>query len=92
MTNSPPTVEARPSAGDEVGIVVAVTADGKVTLRGNDVPEGTLVEDRRGKFSGRVVKVFGPVAKPYISVRPRRTPGPEEMLSMIGEMLFVRER
>jgi len=75
-----------------VGVIVAVTADGKVTLRGKEIPEGTLVQDREGKFTGRVVKVFWPVSKPYVSVRPRRSPPPGEMLAMIGESLVVKAR
>ncbi len=52
--------------------------------------EGTPVRDTRGHLRGKVVRVFGPVARPYLSVRPRRTPTPEEGLALIGSTL-VRE-
>lgn len=81
-----------PEEGAVVGPVVAVGADGLVVLRGREVPEGTLVEGGRGRFVGRVVKVFGPVQRPYLSVRPRRGLPPEEMLVLLGTPLTVRRR
>ena len=58
---------------------------------GTDVaPEGTLVTEPRGSFRGRVVRVFGPVRRPYYSVRPRRAPTPAEGVALIGATI-VRE-
>lgn len=51
------------------------------------VDEGTLVTDARGTLRGRVVRVFGPVARPYLSVRPRRPPTPAEGAGWIGATL-----
>ncbi len=73
--------------------MVAVTPTGFLTVRaaGPDVaPEGTTVTDPRGGLSGRVVRVFGPVARPYYSVRPRRPPTPAEGVALIGATV-VRE-
>ena len=70
-----------------MGTILAITPAGHVTVRapGPDAaPEGTRVEEARGAFSGRVVRVFGPVARPYLSVRPRRAPSPAEALRWIG--------
>ncbi len=76
-----------------MGTVVALTPSGFVTLRapGREVAsEGTSVMDPRGTLRGRVVKVFGPVARPFLSVRPRRPPAPAEAVALLGRSL-VRE-
>jgi rRNA processing protein Gar1 len=73
--------------------VKAVTPAGLFTVRspGPDVvPEGTNVTDSRGMVHGRVVRVFGPVARPYLSVRPRRPPTPAEGVALLDATL-VRE-
>lgn len=72
-------------------MVMAVTAEGSVTLRGLDVPEGTLVKDPTGRFTGKVVRVFGPVSDPYISVRPRRATSAKETLALVGKTLVTME-
>ncbi len=77
----------------EVGTVLSVTPTGRITLRAPSaevVPEGTGVRDARGILRGKVVRVFGPVDRPYLSVRPRRTPTPAEGLALLGATL-VRE-
>ncbi len=73
--------------------MTAVTPAGHLTVRafGPDVvPEGTLVTDARGNLRGRVVRVFGPVAKPYLTVRVARPPTPAEGLALVDATL-VRE-
>ena len=73
---------------------MAVTPTGQLTVRspGREfAPEGTVVADRTGAFRGRVVRVFGPVAQPYLTVRLRRTPKPLEGAALVGTMLR-RER
>jgi len=54
------------------------------------VPEGTGVADTRGIVRGRVLRVFGPVARPYLSVRLRRAPTPAEGAALLGAEV-VRE-
>ena len=74
----------------ELGTILSVTPTGHLTVRssGSDfAPEGTPVRDARGLVRGRIVRVFGPVARPYLSVRPRRVPTPAEGLSVIGGAL-----
>ncbi|HTP53807.1 MAG TPA: H/ACA RNA-protein complex component Gar1 [Thermoplasmata archaeon] len=76
-----------------MGTVVALTPSGTLTVRAPGatvVPEGTLVTDARGVVRGRVLRVFGPVARPYLSVRPRKAPTPSEGAALIGAEV-VRE-
>ena len=73
-----------------MGVVTAITPSGHVTVRtaGSWVPvEGTSVVDGSGRFSGRIVRVFGPVVRPYVSVRPRRTPREAEAALLLGATL-----
>lgn len=75
-------------------MVLAITPSGQLTVRALDEApprEGTPVQDGTGRWRGRVVRVFGPVARPYLSVRLRRTPGPAEGAGLIGAVL-LRER
>jgi len=53
-------------------------------------PEGTIVGDPSGSTRGQVVRVFGPVGRPYLSVRPRRMPSATEGAALLGRTL-VRE-
>ena len=76
-----------------MGTVLAITPAGHLTVRASGpevVPEGSLVTDASGSMHGQVVRVFGPVARPYLSVRPRRTPSPTEGAALLGRTL-VRE-
>ncbi len=71
-------------------MVVAVNPSGRITLRspsGRFAPEGTRVADRSGSHRGEIVRVFGPVARPYLSVRLRRTPRLSEAAALVGSML-----
>ena len=77
-----------------MGTVLAITPAGHLTVRalGREVaPEGTSVEDARGRLRGRVVRVYGPVERPYYSVRPRRAPTAAEGVSWLGATL-IREQ
>ncbi len=76
-----------------MGTILSVTPAGYLTVRAASqdvVPEGTPVRDARGLLPGRIVRVFGPVARPYYSVRPRRPPTPAEGEAILGANL-VRE-
>jgi rRNA processing protein Gar1 len=77
-----------------VGVVTAITPTGHVTVRavGEWVPlEGSTVVDGSGRFTGRVVRVFGPVGRPYLSVRPRRPPREAEAALLLGTTLMELE-
>jgi rRNA processing protein Gar1 len=82
-----------PSTVRDLGTIVFVTSTGQLTVRSSSadvVPEGTAVRDARGIVRGRIARVFGPVARPYFSVRVRRVPTPAEGLALLGSSL-VRE-
>lgn len=74
-----------------VGTVVAFTPNGLVTVRSPSEgypTEGSTVRDPRGLLEGRVVRVFGPVARPYVLVRPRRAPSPIDAASLLGSEVY----
>ncbi len=74
-----------------VGTVVAFTPSGLVTVRApaEAYPtEGASVRDARGLLEGRVVRVFGPVARPYLLLRPRRLPNPVDAASLLGAEVY----
>jgi rRNA processing protein Gar1 len=80
--------------GRDVGVVTAITPTGHVTARaaGSWAPsEGTAVMDPSGNFTGRIVRVFGPVDHPYVSVRPRRPPREAEAALLLGATLVEVE-
>ena len=92
------TVPTRPQAFHgvhgprEAGTVVTLTSQGMCTVRGSRaLPVGTPVRDPEGRFRGQVMRVFGPVASPYLSVRPRRALGAAEALALVGTRLVVEE-
>ncbi len=71
-------------------MVLAITPSGMVTARATDAhapTEGTNVVDAHGRLRGRVQRVVGPVARPYLSIRPRRPPTPAEAAAIIGTPL-----
>ena len=76
-----------------MGTILSITPAGHLTVRSRSaevVPEGTGVRDARGILHGRVIRVFGPVERPYYSVRPRKMPTPAEGVALLGSTL-VRE-
>lgn len=69
---------------------MAITPSGLLTARASDPrapAEGATVTDLQGRLHGRVVRVFGPVARPYLSIRPRRPPSPAEAAALVGAPL-----
>jgi rRNA processing protein Gar1 len=76
-----------------IGTIVAVTPTGSVTVRaaGSEVPsEGTFVSDTGGRLQGRISRVFGPVARPYLSVRLRQPPSPRDGAALVGGTVVER--
>jgi len=71
-----------------LGVVDNIAYDGSLVVRAGFAParEASVV-DRRKRALGRVARVFGPVAEPFVSVRPQAPPG----LSVIGTEVFVEE-
>jgi RNA-binding protein len=70
-----------------LGEVQEVSFDGKLIVRGAFAPQPreTVVDNRRRPI-GRVVRVFGPVAAPYISVE---VTGDKSLLSAMGKQVYV---
>lgn len=71
-----------------------MTPTGQLTVRSSGPqfpPEGSAVRDRSGRHKGRVVRVFGPVARPYLAVRLRRAVRANEGAELIGATL-IREK
>jgi rRNA processing protein Gar1 len=74
-------------------VVLAVTPSGTVTARATSdrfPPEGTELFAARGAFSGTVVRVFGPVSRPYLAVRPRRPIRAADGAQLLGSGLRGR--
>ncbi len=74
-----------------MGTIVAFTPNGFVTVRatGAEFPsEGAPLTAPGGKLEGRVVRVFGPVSRPYAVVRPRRMPSPVDGAALLGSEVF----
>ncbi len=87
-----PRTTPRPLAR-EVGTVHAVTPSGRLTLRAASsefAPEGTRVTDPARVVHGIVTRVFGPVGRPYLSVRLARPPSPAEGVALLDAVL-IRE-
>jgi len=73
----------------KLGNVQNVIHDGSLLLKACDAPApGTAVRDARGADVGRVARVFGPVAEPYVSVRPVRGADP---VGLLGSTLYTRD-
>jgi rRNA processing protein Gar1 len=76
--------------GREVGVVVAISASGRLTVRclSERFPaEGSRLVGPDGRSAGEVVRVFGPVRQPFLSVRPGRLPAPAEARALLGRPL-----
>ena len=74
-----------------LGAVVAFTPSGFVTVRcagATFAPEGAGLRDGSGRLEGRVVRVFGPVARPYLLLRPRRAPTPVDGAALLGTEVY----
>lgn len=72
----------------KLGIVDNISYDGSVLIRTDFAPErGAQILDNKKAPIGRVTKVFGPVRRPFVAVRPSRKP----TLSLIGSEVYLEE-
>ena len=70
-----------------LGEVQEVSFDGKLIVKGVCAPQPReTVTDNRRRPIGRVVRVFGPVAAPYVSVE---VTGDQSLLSAVGKQVYV---
>ena len=75
--------------------MLAVTPSGHLTARaaGREFPpEGSSVVDSTGRLHGRVVRVFGPVERPYLSIRLPRLPRADEGSAVVGATVYREGR
>ncbi|MBN1109564.1 MAG: hypothetical protein JXA45_02265 [Methanomassiliicoccales archaeon] len=70
-----------------LGNVQEVTVDGKLVVRAVLTPKlRAKVWDNRKRTVGRIVRVFGPVSSPYVTVEPT---GDTSMLSAAGRQVYI---
>lgn len=70
-----------------LGEVQEVSFDGKLIVKGVFAPQPReMVTDNRRRPVGRVVRIFGPVAAPYVSVE---VTGKDSLLSAIGKQVYI---
>jgi RNA-binding protein len=68
-----------------LGTVENFAVNGTVLIRADLAPPlGTGVVDAKGQAVGTVVRVFGPVRRPYLSVEPAGKPS----LSLLGKEVY----
>ena len=74
-----------------LGRVDLISHNGCLLLRGDFAPqEGAGVTDKAGRSLGRIVRVFGPVTAPFVSIEPSRD-ARKSMVGAIGQDVFVDE-
>lgn len=70
-----------------LGNVQEVTVDGKLVIRTTFTPKlRDMVWDNRKRLVGRVVRIFGPVDSPYVTVEPA---GDTNLLSIAGKQVYI---
>ncbi len=69
-----------------VGYVLRQARSGRIIVKlFVEVPEGSVLYDRRGRKVGVVREVFGPVRSPYASLEPRT----DRIGGLIGEDVYA---
>jgi rRNA processing protein Gar1 len=70
-----------------LGNVQEVTVDGKLVVRATFTPKiRDKVWDNRKRLIGCVVRIFGPVDSPYVTVEPT---GDTSLLSVAGRQVYI---
>lgn len=70
-----------------LGIVADISYRGTLVIRAEIPPtEGEKVFTGEGEQIGRVDRVFGPVSRPYVSVKPT---GREKLMGLIGRETYL---
>lgn len=71
----------------QLGVVENIAYSGALIVRARFAPPaGAKVLDGRSRALGRVKRVFGPVAEPYVAVEPLRLP----TLSLMGTEVYIQ--
>ncbi|HOE52121.1 MAG TPA: Gar1/Naf1 family protein [Methanomassiliicoccales archaeon] len=70
-----------------LGNVQEVTVDGRLVVRATFTPKlKEAVFDNRKRPLGRIVRIFGPVGSPYVTVEPTGDAG---LLSAVGRQVYI---
>ncbi len=70
-----------------LGVVENIAYSGALVVRARFAPPpGAKVLDARSRALGRVKRVFGPVAEPYVAVEPFKPPS----LSLMGTEVYIQ--
>ncbi|TFF96800.1 H/ACA RNA-protein complex protein Gar1 [Candidatus Thorarchaeota archaeon] len=70
-----------------LGKVTHISHRGSLILRSEKTPPiGAQVVDKQVQPIGRVLDVFGPVRRPYLSVRPKKGIGAQ---NLVGQVLYL---
>ncbi len=70
-----------------LGNVQEVTVDGRLVVRATFTPKlKEAVFDNRKRPLGRIVRIFGPVGSPYVTVEPIGDAG---LLSAVGRQVYI---
>jgi len=86
---APGTDEERWTAMKFLGEVQEVTHEGKLIVKGVFAPHARdRIFDGRKRPIGLVVRVFGPVREPYVSVQ---VSSEQSLLSAVGKQVYVEE-
>lgn len=73
-----------------LGKVTHVSHRGSIILRSEKIPPiGAQVVDKKVQLVGRVQDVFGPVHRPYVSVRPKSE---VDGHSLVDQMLYLYKK
>ena len=75
-----------------IGRVKTITPKGHLVLVSERPPRiGELALDDRARPVGKVIRIFGPVRRPYLAVLPFRERS-GDLLGLLGKPLFKDER
>lgn len=70
-----------------LGNVQEVTVDGRLVVRATFTPKlKEAVFDNRKRPLGRIVRIFGPVDSPYVTVEPT---GDTSLLTVAGRQVYI---
>ncbi|TFG34529.1 H/ACA RNA-protein complex protein Gar1 [Candidatus Thorarchaeota archaeon] len=75
-----------------LGKVLHITNRGSIIIRTDKTPptgSESIVMDKQAQEIGTIVDVFGPVANPYVSIRPRRDFDPQKI---VGQMVYLYKK
>lgn len=74
------------------GRIINFSKSGNIILRSEKAPGiGQLIVDKRSTTVGKVIRITGPVSKPYVILRPSKD-DPGFFNSLLGKELYISDR